>query len=381
MLTDKRKITIGLPRASAAGERRFPLTPEGAAMLCELGYEVKMESDAAGVIHFSDDNYRSGGVKIVDRREALACDIVLHLPAINRRDASMLKTGAVLLGLLHPQQQEPDALRTLLSRHVIAIALDLISDDAGHYPFADILSEVDGRAAMAMASSLLADPVHGKGILLGGVAGIVPCEVLILGSGIAARAAARSALGLGATVRMFDNDVYRLREALYELGEQKVIGSALHPRVLAGALRTADVVISTPTRHPLELGVDIVSEMKRGVVAFDLSSGGDSRIFAELQCIDLAVADSSHCSPHTRVRTCYVNTGSAVPRTAAMALSTTLLTFFDEITVCDGLTNALRFNKGLSSAAYTFLGYPVNARIAEIIGQRQLDINLFLQFS
>ena len=122
------------------------------------------------VIHFSDDNYRSGGVKIVDRREALACDIVLHLPAINRRDASMLKTGAVLLGLLHPQQQEPDALRTLLSRHVIAIALDLISDDAGHYPFADILSEVDGRAAMAMASSLLADPVHGKGILLGGVA-------------------------------------------------------------------------------------------------------------------------------------------------------------------------------------------------------------------
>ena len=117
VLTDKRKITIGLPRASAAGERRFPLTPEGAAMLCELGYEVKMESEAAEVIHFSDDNYRSGGVKIVDRREALACDIVLHLPAINRRDASMLKTGAVLLGLLHPQQQEAAALRTLLSRH------------------------------------------------------------------------------------------------------------------------------------------------------------------------------------------------------------------------------------------------------------------------
>ncbi len=381
VLTDKRKITIGLPKASSAGERRFPLTPEGAAMLCERGFEVRMEAGAADVIHFSDDNYRRGGVRIVDRREALGCDIVLHLPAMRRRDADLLKNGAVLLGLLHAECQDADAVRTLLRRHVIAIALDLVRDDAGHLPFADILSEVDGRAAIAMASSLLADPVHGKGILLGGVAGIVPCEVTIIGSDIAARAAAHSALGLGATVRMFDNDVYRLRSALHELGEQKVIGSSLHPRVLAAALRTADVVVATPTRHPLELGVDIVSEMKRGVVAFDLSANDGSRLFSELDCIDLAVADSSDCSPYTQMRTCYVNAGSAVPRTAAMALSTTLLTFFDDIMVCDGMSNALKFNKGLSRAAYTFLGKAVNADIARVIGQRPLDINLFLQFS
>ena len=381
VLTDRRRVSIGLPAAATEGERRFPLTPEGAGMLVERGFELRLESGAADVIHFTDERYRRLGVKITDRREALAADIVLHLPPISGRDAEKLKPGAVLLSLLHPEGQTPEAIHTLLRRHIIAIALDLFADPAGHLPFADILSEVDGRAAMAIASSLLADPVHGKGILLGGVAGIVPCEVTIIGSDIAARAAARSALGLGATVRMFDNDVYRLREALQELGEQKVIGSSLHPRVFANALRTADVVIATPTRHPIELGVDVIAEMKRGVIAFDLAAQGSSRLFQGLDCIDLALASGTDNSPRDSVRTCYVNAGSAVPRTAAMALSTTFMTFFDDITVCDGISNAIKFNKGLSQAAYTFLGKAVNAQIARIIGQRELDINLFIQFS
>ncbi len=379
--TVKRKVSIGLPRAASERERRFPLTPEGAAMLCERGFDLRLESGAAEVIHFGDDAYRRAGVRIVDRREAMTADIVLHLPAISRADAEMLRHGGVLISLLHADHQDPAALRILLRRHIIAIALDLVADDAGHLPFADILSEVDGRAAMAIASSLLADSVHGKGILLGGVAGIVPCEVTIIGSDIAARAAARSALGLGATVRMFDNDVYRLREAMRELGEQRVIGSALHPRVVASALRSADVVIATPTRYPIEIGVDVVAEMKRGVIAFDLANGGTSRLFPSLRCVDLARATAAECNPAEQARTCYVNAGSAVPRTAAMALSTTLLTLFDDILVRDGLSNALRFNKGLSRAAYTFLGKVVNADIARVLSVPGFDINLFLQFS
>lgn len=382
VLQSKRKVTLGLPAANATSERRFPLTPEGAAMLCERGFEVKMEAGAADVIHFGDDAYRRGGVKIVDRREALQCDIVIHLPALSAEDASNIKPGAVLMGLLHPEHQTVGALKALARRHVIGIALDLVCDEAGHRPFADILAEVDGRAAMAIASSLLADPIHGKGILLGGVAGIVPCEVTIVGSGIAARAAARSALGLGATVRMFDNDVYRLREALHELGHQKVIGSAMHPRVFASALRTADVVVATPTRYPVEIGSDIVDEMKRGVIAFDLARSEVSSIFPSLVCIDLAEACPGECNPRYQVRTCYVNAGSAVPRTAAMALSTTMLTLFDDIVVCDGLTNAIRFNKGLRDAVYIFRDKVVNARIAKLMGMPgSIDINLLIQFS
>lgn len=381
VMTAKRRVTIGLPAASSPNERRFPVTPEGAAMLCQRGFELKMEEGAAAVIHFSDDAYRRGGVKIVERREAMGCDIVVHLPAVTAADAANLKPGAMLLTLLHAEHQTPAAVRVLLQRHIISIALDLVEDARGNRPFADILSEVDGRAAMAIASSLLADPVCGKGILLGGVAGIVPCEVTIVGSGIAARAAARSAIGLGATVRLFDNDVYCLREALHEIGQQNVIGSSLHPRVFANALRSADVVIATATRHPVEISVASVDEMKRGVIAFDLAHGGHGSVFPSLRCVDLAMASAADCNPVQQVRTCYVHAGSAVPRTAAMALSTTLLTFFDDITVCDGLPNALKFNKGLSRAAYTFMGKIVNPDIAALMGQRTIDITLFLQFS
>lgn len=382
VLQSKRKVTLGLPAANSPSERRFPLTPECAAMLCERGFEVKMEAGAADVIHIGDDVYRQGGVKITDRSEALQCDIVIHLPALGADDAARIKTGAVLLGLLHAEQQTAKALHALARRHVIGIALDMVCDDAGHCPFADILAEVDGRAAMATASSLLADPIHGKGILLGGIAGIVPCEVTIIGSGIAARSAARSALGLGATVRMFDNDVYRLREALHELGHGNVTGSAMHPRVFASSLRTADVVVATPTRYPVEIGREAVDEMKRGVIAFDLARNEVSPVFPSLCCIDLAEADPGECNPRYHVRTCYVNAGSAVPRTAAMALSTTLLTLFDDIVVCDGLSNAIRFNKGLRDAVYIFRDKVVNPRIARIMGlSGSIDINLLIQFS
>ncbi len=382
VLQAKRKVTLGLPAANSPSERRFPLTPEGAAMLCERGFDGRMEAGAADVIHFDDDAYRRSGVKITDRRDTLQCDIIIHLPALGADDAAHVKTGAVLMSLLHAGQQTAEAIRALARRHVIGIALDLVCDDAGHLPFADILAEVDGRAAMAIASSLLADPVHGKGILLGGIAGIVPCEVTVVGSGIAARAAARSALGLGAMVRMFDNDVYRLREALYEIGDRKVTGSAMHPRVFASALRTADVVVATPTRYPVEIGCDVVDEMKRGVIAFDLARSEVSSVFPSLACIDLAEAGTGECNPSYRVRTCYVNAGSAVPRTAAMALSTTLLTLFDDIVVCDGLTNAIRFNKGLRDAVYIFRDKIVNPRIARIMGmQASIDINLLIQFS
>ncbi|MDE5929885.1 MAG: alanine dehydrogenase, partial [Muribaculaceae bacterium] len=131
--------------------------------------------------------------------------------------------------------------------YINCIALDLIENSDSRKPFADILNEIDGRAALAIASSLLADSVHGKGILMGGVAGIVPCEVTVLGSGFDALAAARTAIGLGATVRMFDNDSYSLREADRMLGPA-VITSAMHPRVLVSALRSADVVVAGANR-------------------------------------------------------------------------------------------------------------------------------------
>ena len=377
--TAARSISIGLPASESVGERRFALTPEAAGRLVARGFRVRMQAGAARCIHYADTAYVRQGVEITGRREAMACDIVLHLPALSVADAHMLRRGAMVLTLFHPKQQDPAAMRIVLEKHIIALALDLIRDTGGHKPFADILHEIDGRAAMAMASSLLADGVHGKGILLGGVTGVVPCEVTIVGSDLAARAAARSAIGLGATVRMFDDDVYSLREALLELGPA-VVCSALHPRVLESALRSADIVIVTTTARGFSLGAEAVQIMKRGVICFDISRS-ERPAFPSLPEVDLAMASPADADPAMPVRLCYINAGNAVARTAAMALSDTLLNMLADIITCDGAANALKLKPGLRAAAYTFLGKPVNERIAAMMGMRCVDINIFLQFS
>ncbi len=376
----ERTATIGLPASTGVMEHRFPLTPEGAGMLVSRGFKLKMERGAAQHIHYSDTAYAKCGVEIVDRAESLACDIVVYLPALEPCDAKRLKKGALLLTFLHAEPQHVDSLKILLDRHIISLALENLTDETGNHPFADILHEIDGCAAIAIASSLLADAVHGKGILLGGVAGVVPCEVMIIGSDMAAEAAARTAIGLGATVRLFDNNVYRLREAVHRLGNA-VIGSSLHPRVFESALRSADIVVATDTNpHCGTIGADLVEIMKRGVITFDLTSNAGSA-FPSMQVIDLDLASPSDNESGQPVRICYINAGNAVPRTVAMALSNTFVTMLDDILVCDGVANALKLNAGLRSAALTFLGKCVNSKVAHALGVRHVDINLFLQFS
>lgn len=376
--TSRRSITIGLPKGNSQAERRFPLTPEAAEMLVERGYTIKLQHEAASGIHYTDGNYSRCGVQIVERDEALHCDIVLHLAPLSPSEIRKMRRGALLLTLLHAERQTRESVNALLERGIMAIAIDLIKDERGNTPFADILSEVDGRAAIALASSLLADASNGKGILLGGVAGITPCETVILGSGIAALAAARSAAGAGALVRMFDNDVYRLRSASQEFGAN-LITSVIHPRVLLNALRSADVVIATDIMPVYAINAETVSEMKRGVIIFDLNHDNGAA-FPSLQTIDAAtIYCDNRQSVHTRV--CYNNLGNAVPRTAAMALSNTFLTLFDRIVECDGINNTLKLLPGLQCAAYTFMGKVVNQRIARNIGIRHVDISLIISFS
>ena len=378
--TGKRSVVIGLPAAGGVIEHRFPLTPEGAGMLVARGFSVRMEKGAAEHIHYSDAAYTRCGVEIVERAEALAADIVVYLPPLEAADARLLKKGSLLLSFIHNRETDRETVRTLIDRHVIALALELICDEAGHRPFADILHEIDGRAAIAIASSLLADAVHGKGILLGGVAGVVPCEVMVIGSDMAAVAAAKGAIGMGAIVRLFDDNVYRMREAAALLGPGAIC-SSLHPRVFENGLRSADIVVATDTAPRCGIvNADLVGVMKRGVICFDLTSAPGSA-FPSLPLVDLDLASPSDNSVSEPTRLCYINAGNAVPRTVAMALSNTFVTMLDDLMICDGVANALKLKDGLRKAADTFLGKCVNPSVARVAGVRSVDINLFLQFS
>lgn len=377
--TTRRQAAIGLPACRSMLDRRFPLTPEGAAVLIDRGFRVKMERGAAQHIHYPDEAYSRRGVEITDRKEALAADIVIYLGALDALDVRSMRGGAMLLTLLQAYDTDTDTVRLLLRRHIISLGLELLADDQGRRPFADILHEIDGHAAIVVASSLLADAVHGKGILLGGVAGVVPCEVCILGADMAAVAAARTAMGLGATVRIFDNNVYRLRHAMAHLGTG-IIASAMHPRVVESALRTADIVVASDTSPRISIGSDTAAVMKRGVICFDLSPQ-PGKAFPSLQVVDLELASAADNDGDAPARLCYINAGNTVPRTVAMALSNTFLAMLDDILVCDGVANALKINAGLRAAAFTFLGKCVNRTVARRLGVRPVDINLFLQFS
>lgn len=375
----RRLFTIGLPKCMDPAERRFPLTPEGARMLIEEGFTVRMERGASATIHYTDNQYAAEGVRIVERAEAFGADIVIHLAPLTRMDIRMLRRGAMLLSLMSAGRMTAETLQALLDRNVITLALNLIKDDRGNCPFGDILEEIDGRAAMARASSFLADSVHGKGILLGGVAGVGPCEVTIIGSGIAACAAARSAVGAGALVRMFDHDVYRLREATRVLGTT-VVASAMHPRVVANALRTADVIVYTSVSPVPVFDAQTVGMMKRGAIIYDLTPC-PGKAFVSLPTIDLALASPLDNSPTEVSRACYVNAGSAAARTAAMALSNTFVTMFRDLVESEAVTNALNLLPGLQCATLTFLGKIVNARLAESFGRRSVDLRIFLTLS
>lgn len=376
MATAANSATVGLPASMSLSERRFPLTPEAAGVLVTRGFKVRMQAGAAQCIHYPDAAYQRQGVQITDRDTALRSDIVVHLPAMTYGDASRLRRGALLLTFMHAERQDPLALQLMLKKYVTCIALDLIEDNRGRRPFADPLSEIDGRAALAIASSLLADAQHGKGILLGGVPGVVPCEVTVLGSGYAACAAASTAVGLGAMVRMFDNDNYSLRDAGARLGPG-VITSALHPKVLASALRSADVVVTTPCQGLEPLHAHQVEEMKRGVIIFDLADPSQTTFPSLPQC-DLALAEPGDNSLDSGCRVCYINAGSAVPRTAAMAMSNIFLTLLDNVLACEGVTNALKLRPDLRRGVYMFMGRPTHPRIGRLLGLRHVDVSLLI---
>ena len=388
-VTSRKRTSIGLPRSGSSAEKRFPLTPEAVGVLACAGFCVMIEAGAAADIHYTDAAYARVGARIVERCVALQADIVIHLAPLGISDIRQLRRGALLLSLANfSRARGAEVVRELVEHRIVNIAIDLVRDDHGNRPFGDILSEIDGRGALTVASSMLADPVNGKGILLGGVAGVVPCEVTVIGSCLAACAAARSAMGLGAVVRIFDDDVYQLRSVLRQLGEG-VIGSSAHPHVLENALRSADVVIVTGSGAELPINGDVNAVLKRRVLLFDLSEN-PGVTFPKARIVDLgeisggsgvtgfAVANNPTSLSE---RLCFVNPGSTVPRTAAMALSDTFVTLLRRIAGCEDSGAMLPMTPGLQEATLTFMGKVVNERVARLAGVRCTDIRLLLSLS
>lgn len=376
----KRRFTLGMPIPMGTDCPLTLLTPEGVSMLVSQGIEVKVEKGVGQTIHYADHRYNRVGAEVVSRNETLTCDVVIYAGRLTVEEAQLLKPHAVLLTLLLNQPLKTETVQALLGRRITVLALDRVRDHRGLCPLADILGEVSGRAALTIASSLMADPIVGKGIMLGGVAGVNPCEVTILGTGMSALAAARSAIGLGGMVRLFDSDPYCLRTAMSELGPA-VIGSSLHPIVLGHALASADVVIATRLSRRFAIDDSVIDSMKEGVIIIDLNDhDGISATFPTLKCEDVTTAVARKTEPGRNI--CLINPIGSVPRTAAMALTNDIVPIIDRIFGSGrGLMNVLKTDSGLRAAAILFRGRVVSRELADKLNTKWLDINLLLSFS
>lgn len=339
------EIHIGLLGNYAdTDETRFLLTPEACGLLTSGGIKISMESGAGVDISFKDETYAEYGVKIVTREDALKCPIVLSYNPLRAKDVKKMTPGAVLLCMMGDQLFETSVIKALLDRKIACGCLDNMYSHHDVEIFADIVHEIDGRAAIMYAQESLSYLGGGKGVLLAGVAGLNPCEVLIIGSGTESIAAANAAVGTGAKVVLMDNDVSALQLAR-PLCDSRVELVAVHPRVLTNRVKSADVIITGNTTREFEFPKNLSSSLKDSVYVIDLNE--------------------SHPSV-------------SVPRTVAMALSNPLTNFFNEMSIKNGFIGMMVTTVGVQCGMVTYEGKLVDKLIASFLSLPSIDIRVML---
>lgn len=372
------KLIIGLPKEVKRFESRVALTPESVEVLVRNGHEIFIESGAGEAANYTDRDYSEcGGVIVEEKEKIFQCDIILKIAPITLENIDLLRGNQILLSALHFTNQTESYIRKLMQKRITAVAFETLKDKENCYPVIRSMSEIAGTASVLIAAEYLSNVNAGKGVLLGGISGITPAEVVILGAGTAAESAARAALGLGANIKIFDESIGRLRRIQTHIG-QSLYTSVFHPQVLEKDLASADVVIGAvhhgehDRRHFIT--EDMVSKMKEGAVIVDLSidQGG---------CIETSRC-MSHVDPifvkHGVIHYCVPNVPSRVARTASIALSNVFTPLLLEVAEAGGLKRILRDHMGLRHGVYLYNGLLTSRQIGKHFGIPSKDIDLLM---
>jgi len=373
-----KRITIGIPKEADTSECRIPLTPEAVEMLVEEGHEIIIEKGAGNLANYTDSSYSEKGGQIVDTpEEVYKSEIILKVAPLLLNETELLKENQVIISSLHLNNSTSQYLRNIMQKRVTAIAFESIRDKDGEYPVVRAMSSIAGSTSILVAAEYLSNVNKGKGVMLGGVTGITPTEVVILGAGTAAEFAARAALGLGAMVKVFDNSIKRLMDLQNILG-QRLFTSIFHPQVLEKVLKTADVVIGTLTPEETKGGFvvseELVKIMKKGSVIIDLGidKGG---------CFETSeMRDSSKPAfvKHDVIHYCVPNITSRVARTASIAMSNVFSPILTEIAEAGGIKSQLKDDTDLRQGVYVFNGILTNNYLGRLYNIPSRDINLLM---
>jgi len=374
----KGKLFIGIPNEIAYQENRVPLVPDAVALLVNNGHRVVIETNAGKAANFLDNDYSEAGAEIAySAEEVYKADIVVKIAPPTMDEVELLQQKQTLFSALQFTTQPEEFLRKLSNKKVNAVAVDWVTDEQGILPFVRAMGEIAGGASILIAAEYLSNNNNGMGSILGGISGISPTEVVILGAGTVSEFAARAAIGLGAYVKVFDNSTTRLRRMQGNLGS-RVFTSIIQPKVLAKHLKSADVVIgalrSKTGRAPIVITEAMVSEMKTGAVIVDVSidQGG---------CCETSEV-TNHSKPvfrkHGVIHYCVPNIASRVSRTASYAFSNIfaqiLLTLGDE----GGFESLVRKDAGVRNGVYLYNGVLTNQYLAETFNMPFKDINLLV---
>ena len=373
-----KKLSIGIPREVQQYEQRVSLTPEAVEVLVDNGHEVLVESRAGEGARYTDNDYSECGGCIIDTKsQVMQADIILKVSPLDLREIEMLKENQVVISTMHLERQTEDYIRGLMNKKVTAIALDQIKDENGRFTVTQSMSAISGICAINLGSEYLSLQGGGKGILLGGISGITPTEVVIIGAGTAAEFAARAAIGMGAMVKVFDNSPQKLEELQRNLG-QRLQTSIFHQKVLRKVLKSADVLIGAvdlwETGPRYFVTEDMVTSMKKGSVIIDLSIGHGG-------CIETAeyrtLSDPLYIK-HNIIHYSVPNLPSRVSRTASIALSNILSPVLVTVGNSGGFKPFLKENVGVRNGVYIYNGILTNEYIGSHLGIPSKDIDLLL---
>jgi len=355
-LRKRGSLEIGIPKETCLQEKRIGLSPEAVSVLVSNGHRVKVQNGAGEGARYSDRDYSEAGAELsADARSIFASNIVLKVEPPSDEEIEWLKPKNILISALQLGARDRDYFKKLIDKRITALAFERLIDDDGVLPVVRSMSEIAGNTSILIAAELLSNTREGKGYLLGGVSGVPPTEVVIIGAGTVGAFAARTALGLGATVKVFDRSLSRLRR-LQSLLKEPVYTCMVQERILAKALQRCDVAIgavrSENGRTPTLVSDAMVMGMKQGSVVVDVSidQGG---------CFESSEL-TSHEHPtfvkHGVIHYCVPNIPSRVSRTASFSLSNVLGQLLIEIGDCGGVEEVLRRRPGVRSGLYLYNG-------------------------
>lgn len=381
MLEIKKKkgsMLIGIPKEEAFQEFRIPLVPDAVALLVNNGHRVRIESGAGKMSHFEDTDFSEAGAEIVyTKKEVFECDIILKITPPDDAELELMKPKQIIFSALQLTTQPENFLKKLMQKKLNCVAFDLIMDESGKFPVIQSMGEIAGKASILIASELLSISHNGVGAILGGISGISPTEVVIIGAGTVGETATKAALGLGATVKIFDFSVSRLRRIQKNVGHP-VFTSVIVPKVLEKHLKTADVAIGALRSKngitPCVVTEHMVSEMKTGSVIVDVSidQGG---VF---ETSGLTTHDKPTFRKHGVIHYCVPNIPSRYARTASYSLSSIFSQILMNMGDEGGFDSLIRKDRGLRNGVYIYNGILTNKLLSDYFNLPFKDINLLM---